>query len=150
MAPLQIVKTIREMQDLAERYRCEGKKIAVVPTMGYLHRGHGSLISLARSRSDIVITTLFVNPTQFAPDEDFARYPRDFDHDKTVAGDAGTDILFFPEGEEMYPRNFNSIVEVEGTSKILAWISSAETSPESSASLRQIRSVLQPIGSQKK
>ena len=81
---IQIVKTIREMQDVAERFRREGKNIAVVPTMGYLHRGHASLIERARSRADVVITSIFVNPTQFAPNEDFNRYPRDFEHDKVL------------------------------------------------------------------
>lgn len=116
---IQIVKTIREMQDIAERYRCEGKIIAVVPTMGYLHRGHASLIELARSRADVVITTIFVNPTQFAPDEDYNRYPRDLEHDKTIVADAGADIIFFPDVSEMYPQEFSSKVEVEGASKIL-------------------------------
>ncbi|MGD1044289.1 MAG: pantoate--beta-alanine ligase [Bacteroidota bacterium] len=116
---MQIVKTIREMQDAAEQFRREGKSIAVVPTMGYLHRGHASLIELARSRADVVITTIFVNPTQFAPNEDFNRYPRDLDHDKTIAEAAGTDIIFFPDVAEMYPQEYNSKVEVERVSKIL-------------------------------
>ena len=116
---VQVVKTIREMQDIAERFRCNGKIIAVVPTMGFLHRGHTRLIELARSRADIVITTIFVNPTQFAPKEDFNRYPRDFDRDKILAADAGTDIIFFPDAAEMYPQKFNTKVEVERASKIL-------------------------------
>jgi cytidyltransferase-like protein len=116
---IQVVKTIREMQDIAERFRCNGKIIAVVPTMGFLHRGHTSLIERARSRADVVITTIFVNPTQFAPNEDYNRYPRDFDHDKIIAADAGTDIIFFPDAAEMYPQKFNSKVEVERASKIL-------------------------------
>jgi pantoate--beta-alanine ligase len=107
------------MQDAAEQFRREGKSIAVVPTMGYLHRGHASLIELARSRADVVITTIFVNPTQFAPNEDFNRYPRDLDHDKTIAEAAGTDIIFFPDVAEMYPQEYNSKVEVERVSKIL-------------------------------
>lgn len=116
---IQIVKNIREMQDVAEWYRYEGKKLAVVPTMGYLHRGHASLIELARSRADVVITTIFVNPIQFAPNEDLNRYPRDFDHDKIIAAEAGTDIIFFPDEAEMYPQEFSSKIEVEGASKIL-------------------------------
>jgi len=80
--------------------------------MGFLHRGHTRLIELARSRADIVITTIFVNPTQFAPNEDFNRYPRDFDRDKILAADAGTDIIFFPDAAEMYPQKFNTKVEV--------------------------------------
>ena len=87
--------------------------------MGFLHRGHASLIELARSHADIVITTIFVNPAQFAPNEDFDRYPRDFDHDKIIAADAGTDIIFCPDVAEMYPDNFDSNVEVEKASKIL-------------------------------
>jgi pantoate--beta-alanine ligase len=116
---IQIVKSIREMQDIAERFRCEGKIIAVVPTMGYLHQGHASLIKIARLHADVVITTIFVNPTQFAPNEDYKSYPRDLDHDKTVAIDAGADIIFFPDVSEMYSKEFSSIVEVEGASKIL-------------------------------
>ncbi|MCX6121868.1 MAG: pantoate--beta-alanine ligase [Ignavibacteriales bacterium] len=116
---IQIVKTIREMQDIAERFRCGGKIVSVVPTMGYLHRGHARLIEIARSRADVVITTIFVNPTQFAPNEDFNRYPRDLEHDKIIAQDAGSDFIFFPEVAEMYPEDFNSTVEVERASKIL-------------------------------
>ena len=116
---IQIVKTIREMQDVSERLRREGKSIAVVPTMGYLHRGHASLIELARSRADVVITSIFVNPTQFAPNEDFDRYPRDFAHDKIIAAQAGTDYIFSPETAEMYPPIFDTKVVVEKTSMIL-------------------------------
>lgn len=107
------------MQETAKRFRRDGKILAVVPTMGYLHRGHASLIECARSRADVVITTIFVNPAQFAPNEDFNRYPRDFDHDKIIAVAAGTDIIFFPDAAEMYPKEFKSYVEVEGASRIL-------------------------------
>ena len=118
-SPIQILKTIREMQEVSEKVRCEGKKIAVVPTMGYLHSGHTSLIERARSLAEIVITTIFVNPIQFGPNEDFTRYPRDFEHDKAVAHTAGSDILFYPDVEEIYPTGFSSIVEVEEASNIL-------------------------------
>lgn len=107
------------MQHAAERFRLEKKKIAVVPTMGFLHRGHTSLIERARSLADIVITTIFVNPTQFGPEEDFAQYPRDFTRDQSIAAEAGTDIIFYPETSEMYPTGFESFVEVEGISNIL-------------------------------
>ena len=119
MLSIQIVKTIGEMQETAERFRREGKIIAVVPTMGYLHRGHASLIEHARSRADVVITTIFVNPAQFAPNEDFNRYPRDFDHDTIIASEAGADFIFFPDAQEMYPKEFSSSVEVKGASGIL-------------------------------
>jgi pantoate--beta-alanine ligase len=118
-SPIQILKTIREMQEVSEKLRCEGKKIAVVPTMGYLHNGHTSLIERARSLADIVITTIFVNPTQFGPNEDFTRYPRDFEHDKVVAHAAGSDILFYPDTEEIYPAGFGSIIEVDRVSNML-------------------------------
>jgi pantoate--beta-alanine ligase len=116
---VQIIKTIREMQDVADRLRSAGKSIAVVPTMGFLHRGHASLIERARSRADVVVTTIFVNPLQFGPHEDFDRYPRDFDRDQKIAFGAGTDIIFCPDSAEMYPPAFGSSVEVERASAIL-------------------------------
>lgn len=116
---MQIVNTIREMQRLAESFRTQRKKIGVVPTMGYLHAGHVSLIKTARELSDVVITTIFVNPTQFGPGEDFERYPRDFERDQKLASEAGADILFCPQRDEMYTPGFATYVEVEDVSKIL-------------------------------
>ncbi|MBI3789137.1 MAG: pantoate--beta-alanine ligase [Ignavibacteriales bacterium] len=116
---MQIVNTVREMQRLAESLRAEGKKIGVVPTMGYLHAGHVSLIKTARAVSDIVITTIFVNPTQFGPGEDFERYPRDFAGDQKLASEAGADIIFSPAKDEIYTPGFATHVEVEDVSKIL-------------------------------
>ncbi len=116
-SPVRILKTIREIQEISEKFRFEGKKIAVVPTMGYLHKGHTSLIERAGSLADIVITTIFVNPAQFGPNEDFTRYPRDFERDKTVAQAAGSGIIFYPDVEEMYPKGFDSIVEVRRSIK---------------------------------
>lgn len=116
---MQIVNTIREMQRLAESFRTQRKKIGVVPTMGYLHAGHVSLVKTAREVSDVVITTIFVNPTQFGPGEDFERYPRDFERDQKLASEAGTDILFCPQRDEMYTPGFATYVEVEDVSKIL-------------------------------
>lgn len=116
---MQIVNTIREMQRLAESFRTQRKKIVVVPTMGYLHAGHVSLVKTAREVSDVVITTIFVNPTQFGPGEDFERYPRDFERDQKLASEAGTDILFCPQRDEMYTPGFATYVEVEDVSKIL-------------------------------
>jgi pantoate--beta-alanine ligase len=117
--PVRVVAAIREMQEISDRLRREGRKIAVVPTMGYLHLGHTSLIERALSLADIVVTTVFVNPAQFAPNEDFAQYPRDFARDRKLAGEAGTDIIFAPGEGEMYPPGFSSYVEVERVSKIL-------------------------------
>ncbi|HXG38350.1 MAG TPA: pantoate--beta-alanine ligase [Bacteroidota bacterium] len=116
---MQIITTIREMQKLSEQVRLSGKRVGVVPTMGYLHAGHISLIETARGISDVVITTIFVNPTQFGPGEDFERYPRDFEHDRTLATRAGSDVLFCPDVREMYPEGYATYVEVENVSKVL-------------------------------
>ncbi len=116
---MKIISSVREMQRTAEELRLQGKRIGVVPTMGYLHEGHLSLIRLARQRSDIVVVTLFVNPTQFGPTEDFDRYPRDFNRDRRLAEEAGCDILFAPESREMYGEDYLSYVEVEKLSRIL-------------------------------
>jgi pantoate--beta-alanine ligase len=115
----RVVTAILEMQEISDRIRQEGKRIAVVPTMGYLHRGHTSLIERARTLADAVVTTIFVNPTQFAPNEDFEQYPRDLARDRTLAREAGTDIIFAPDTREMYPTGFSTYVEVEGASNIL-------------------------------
>lgn len=86
--------------------------------MGYLHAGHVSLFKLARAHADIVAATIFVNPTQFGPNEDYNRYPRDFEHDRFLAGEAGVDIVFAPSDGEMYAPGYASYVEVEHVSKI--------------------------------
>ncbi len=98
------------MQSVANMHRIEGKKIAVVPTMGYLHSGHASLITIAKSKADIVITTLFVNPKQFAPHEDFEKYPRNLERDLEIADAHGTDYFFTPDIREMYPINYNTTI----------------------------------------
>ena len=116
---MQIITHIGEMQALAESLRKQGKRIGVVPTMGYLHEGHLSLIRLAREKTDVVITTLFVNPAQFGPSEDFGRYPRNLEQDQQLAAQAGTDVLFCPEIAEMYPEGYATYVEVEGISSVL-------------------------------
>ncbi len=113
------VVSITEMQELAEGERRRGRRIAVVPTMGYLHEGHVSLIRRARALADTVVTTIFVNPLQFGPGEDFERYPRDLERDRTVAAAAGTDVLFAPAAQEMVPPGFRTSVDVEGVSTVL-------------------------------
>ncbi|HEX9829227.1 MAG TPA: pantoate--beta-alanine ligase [Bacteroidota bacterium] len=116
---MHIITAVREMQETAEQLRREGKRVGVVPTMGYLHAGHTSLIAKARELSDVVITTIFVNPTQFGPGEDFERYPRDFERDRSLAEKAGSEIIFHPDVKEMYPEGFATYVEVEHGSTIL-------------------------------
>lgn len=100
------------MQQISDFHNRENKKIAVVPTMGYLHKGHLSLIEKANELADIVITTLFVNPTQFAPNEDFNKYPRDFDRDFELAKSANSHYLFMPDTLEIYPKGHSTAVVV--------------------------------------
>ncbi len=114
-----IVREPQAMQEASRAVRQSGRTIAVVPTMGALHEGHRSLIRLARERADCVITTIFVNPTQFAPGEDLDRYPRPFERDAAVAADAGTDFLFAPTVEAMYPPGYSTNVVVNGLTLVL-------------------------------
>lgn len=110
---MKIAKTITELKTcLAEIGK--DKTIGFVPTMGYLHDGHLSLINEARSQNDVTVVSIFVNPTQFAPGEDLDAYPRDFDRDSRLAEAAGTDLLFFPDPIEIYPAGASTFVAVEG------------------------------------
>lgn len=102
------------MQSIALQYKRSGKRIGVVPTMGYLHRGHASLIRAARKNNDVVIVTIFVNPLQFAPTEDLARYPRDLERDTTLAESEGADYIFTPSADDMYPQGFGVNISIHG------------------------------------
>jgi pantoate--beta-alanine ligase len=105
------------MQATSEKIRTEGKKIVLVPTMGYLHNGHLSLIRQGKEHGDVAIMSLFVNPTQFAPNEDFEKYPRNFEKDCFSAEKSGCDILFAPEASEMYPSDYASFINIGGITK---------------------------------
>jgi len=111
---MKIIRSIKQMQRVSRELASEGKKIGLVPTMGFLHEGHLSLIRRAKKLSDVVITSIFVNPTQFAPDEDLARYPRDEKGDIRKIDKAGGDIVFIPKAADMYPDEFQTYVTVEG------------------------------------
>ncbi len=115
--PLTIIQTVQEMQALSDSLRMQGKKIACVPTMGYLHDGHASLIKEAVKNHDEVITTIFVNPMQFGPNEDFERYPRDAERDKAIIEASGGSILYYPSVDEMYPPNYQTTISVSNISK---------------------------------
>ncbi|HCV43078.1 MAG TPA: pantoate--beta-alanine ligase [Bacteroidetes bacterium] len=114
-----VIKDIAEMQRTAERLRNQGRRIGVVPTMGCLHQGHLKLLEVARKHADVVITSIFVNPTQFGPTEDFTRYPRDLGRDTQLASAAGTDYVFAPETESMYPPGYHTYIEVERLTEML-------------------------------
>lgn len=114
---MKIITTVNEMQKISTSLRKNNSKIACVPTMGYFHEGHASLMRRAKELADVLITTLFVNPTQFGPNEDFERYPRDFDRDSKIAADNGTDFLFYPSVKEMYPYKYNTEVKISGISE---------------------------------
>src|SRR5690606_36125647 len=100
---MRVIQKVSEMQQLVSLYKEKGKSVGLVPTMGYLHEGHLSLIKRAREENDVVVISIFVNPLQFGPNEDFDRYPRDFKRDENLAANANVDIIFHPGVEEMYP-----------------------------------------------
>ena len=109
---IDIVRTVRDLRTRVAAWRKAGETVALVPTMGAIHAGHLSLVTLAKGQADRVVTSLFVNPLQFGPREDFHAYPRNESHDATVLAAAGSDLLYAPEASEMYPPNFSTKVSV--------------------------------------
>lgn len=103
VASARLARTVARMRELRDAARAEGVTVGFVPTMGFLHDGHLSLVDRARRSADRVVLSVFVNPTQFGPDEDFEEYPRDLDRDVAMASDRGVDVVFAPGEEEMYP-----------------------------------------------
>lgn len=116
---MEIIPHIRDMQCWSEARRVEGKKIAFIPTMGFLHEGHLSLIRAGKQRGDVVVVSIFVNPIQFNQQADFAKYPKNFEQDRNMLAAIGTDALFCPEAAEMYPEGFQTSVDVEKVSQPL-------------------------------
>ena len=116
---MKVIKTILELQKELNQYKINNKKIGFVPTMGYFHEGHLSLMDKAKTESDIVVVSLYVNPTQFGPNEDLAVYPRDFERDEKLAKEHGVDIIFYPNNTEMYPDGYKTFVFTEDLSKKL-------------------------------
>ena len=120
---MKIVHSCREMQDISLQLKSNGQSIAFVPTMGFLHEGHLSLVKIAHQQADIVVLSIFVNPKQFAANEDLSTYPRDFDKDTMLCEGERVDYLFFPDAEEMYPKGFQTIVDVENVTQTLCGLS---------------------------
>ena len=118
-AGVKFVRAKDELRAALAAARTAGRSIGLVPTMGYLHEGHVSLLRAARAECDLVVMSLFVNPTQFGPGEDLDRYPRDEQRDGELAGEAGVDLVYAPPVEEVYPDGFATTVEVAGVTEVL-------------------------------
>ena len=116
---MKVIESTSDMKEVSQSLRAEGKKISFVPTMGYLHQGHLSLMKKGREVGDLLVTSIFVNPAQFAKGEDFERYPRDFARDKKMCEGESVDILFVPDAREIYPEGYQTYVDVEGVTKNL-------------------------------
>jgi len=113
-ASIPCLSTISELRALLDEHRGRGACVGLVPTMGALHEGHVSLIRAARAENDVAVVSIFVNPPQFGPDEDLAKYPRDLERDRQLAEEAGADLIFHPSAAEMYRDGHSTWVDVEG------------------------------------
>jgi len=120
---MRIIRSLATMRRFAEQQRRQGRKIGFVPTMGYFHEGHLSLMRKARKECDLVVVSIFVNPTQFGPGEDLKAYPQDFARDRKLAEEVGVDVIFYPSAERMYPPDFSTFVEERRLSHYLCGIS---------------------------
>ena len=116
---MEIIQRILPMKENSKKARSDGKVIGFVPTMGFLHDGHLSLVREAKKMSDVVVVSIFVNPTQFAPNEDFDKYPRDLTRDAEILSNENIDYLFMPKAEEIYPSNYHTYVKVRDLSETL-------------------------------
>jgi pantoate--beta-alanine ligase len=116
---VKVIRSPKQMFQISRNIRCKGETIGFVPTMGALHEGHLSLIRKARQENDIVVVSIFINPTQFGPEEDFKRYPRSFQKDASLCHKAGVDFIFYPDVQKIYPLSFKTYVIVENLSNVL-------------------------------
>lgn len=116
---MKVLKTIKSTRVISSGLLADGKIIGFVPTMGYLHEGHMSLVKIARKKADFVFASIYVNPLQFGPAEDYEKYPRDFKRDEKLCKEAGVDFIFYPSDKEMYPDEFSTYVCVEKITSVL-------------------------------
>jgi len=110
---VKTIENISRMSTFVKIMKKEGKSIGLVPTMGYLHEGHLSLVKAAKKHTDVVVMSVFINPLQFGPKEDFEKYPRDLKHDEEMAREAGVDVIFYPSLKDIYPEGYATYVTVE-------------------------------------
>jgi pantoate--beta-alanine ligase len=120
---MEVIQRIQQMKEVSRKARSEGKVIGFVPTMGFLHEGHLSLVREARKMADIVVVSIFVNPAQFGPSEDFEKYPRDVTRDAELLASEKADYMFLPKAEEMYPANYSTYVKVRDLSAKMCGVS---------------------------
>lgn len=120
---MEIVERISEVREIIAEKKKQGLSVALVPTMGYLHQGHLSLVKQAKQEGTFVVMSIFVNPLQFGPNEDLSRYPRDLEHDAKLAREAGVDLIFHPSVEEMYPQQNRTTVQVSELGNALCGLS---------------------------
>jgi len=120
---MKIIESARAMQSFSESLRKEGKIVTFVPTMGYFHEGHLNLMREGRRRGDCLVVSIYVNPTQFGPSEDFEQYPRDFERDRSMAEGVGVDVIFSPPNAEMYPPHYQTYITVENVTDNLCGLS---------------------------
>jgi pantoate--beta-alanine ligase len=116
---MRVIDTVIDMKAVIKVQKQAGKSIGLVPTMGYLHQGHMSLVKHSTEENDFTVISIFVNPTQFGPNEDYQNYPRDIEKDMVLAEQAGVDIIFAPSVKEMYPQGYKTFVNVEDITEIL-------------------------------
>ena len=120
---MKVIHHVRGMQDFSEALRKAGKTIAFVPTMGYLHEGHLSLMRLGKKKADVLLVSIFVNPLQFGEGEDYEDYPRDWEKDKNMIESVGADCIFIPDVHEMYPERFQTSIKVKDVTQNLCGLS---------------------------
>lgn len=120
---MQILKTIEETRNVVDAWKYNNESIAIVPTMGYLHDGHLSLVDIAHQKAQHVVVSIFVNPTQFGPNEDLDKYPRDFERDEALLREHNVDAVFYPEPATMYAADFSTWVNEESLSQALCGLS---------------------------
>ncbi|MBI5238051.1 MAG: pantoate--beta-alanine ligase [Deltaproteobacteria bacterium] len=120
---MRVIKGIEEMKGFSSARAAQGRSVALVPTMGCLHKGHLELLKKGRSLGDALVMSIFVNPLQFGPKEDYKAYPRDMERDIKIAGEAGVDVVFAPESSEVYPEGHDTFVDVEKLSRSLCGVS---------------------------